>query len=302
MMPQADLLQFMYEQCCELPSFSCHLGTPVQGLIEEAGVVKGINYKVDDIETSLGAELVIAADGRFSRLRKLSGLTAVSTAPPMDVVWSRLPREAEDAHQSAGFYVDQGRMLILIGRPGMWQLGYVFAKGNFSEVKEAGLEFFRNSIGELAPFISDRVGHIKSWDQVHLLNIKSDRLEQWCKPGLLLIGDAAHVMSPVGGVGINCAIADAVSAANILSTPLQTGHVTTDTLKEVQLERQKPTKIVQRFQGVIQKRLVALAIQNKPFKLPLIARCILKIPGLRNLPARMFAIGPMPKRLNVKLD
>jgi len=302
LMPQADLLQFLYEKCLKLPSFTCLTGAPVQSLMEADGRVIGLQYQHHGRQLEMHADLVVAADGRHSHLRKLSGLSAITASAPMDVAWCRLPREPSDPTNAAGFYIERGKMLVLLGRKDNWQLGYVFAKGDFGEVKKNGIAAFRANIGDIAPdFLQHRAPHIESWDQVHLLNIQSDHLTTWHKPGLLLIGDAAHIMSPVGGVGINCAVSDAIATANVLSKPLLEKTLQDEHLALVEQQRRRATNIIQRLQSVIQQRIVKLALNEKPFALPWPARFILSMPGLRNVPAKIFALGPTPTRLEIEI-
>ena len=301
MMPQVHLLDLLAKECEQFDHFDCKMGATVNALLEEEGRVTGIRYRQYDIDYEHTAQLVIGCDGRFSRMRKLSGLTAESDAPPMDVVWCRLPREPEDASLGAGFFVNAGTLLVLLSRGDHWQLGYVFAKGDFEVVKLAGLGALQASIAGTAPFLADRVGALVDWKQVHLLKIKSDCLTQWSVPGLLLLGDAAHVMSPVGGVGINCAIGDAVAAANLLSQPLREGALNHAHLVTLQQARAGKIRRIQRLQGMIQNRLIKLALSGKPFQLPWLARLVLKVPFLRNIPPRMIAHGAASELLDPAL-
>jgi 2-polyprenyl-6-methoxyphenol hydroxylase-like FAD-dependent oxidoreductase len=278
-MPQVVFLNYLHEQAKSYPGFRCVLGAQGE-------------------EHELRADLVIAADGRFSRLRKLAGLEAESLSPPMDVCWFRLPREASDGHEAGGFFVGQGRMLIALPRSDEWQIGYVFPKGDFKTLRESGIQAFRDSIAATAPWLAGRTDVIHGWERVHLLTVSSDRLPTWHRPGLLCIGDAAHVMSPVGGVGINAAIGDAVEAANVLTRPLLDAVAPGEAaLAEVQRRREVPTRIIQGLQARIQDTVVSRALRDEEFHLPLPARLILATPGLRNLPPRIFAQGIKPLRL-----
>lgn len=297
-MPQVVFLNYLHEQAKSYPGFRCVLGAQVQQLVEVDGRVSGVRYRRDGEEHELRADLVIAADGRFSRLRKLAGLEAESLSPPMDVCWFRLPREASDGHEAGGFFVGQGRMLIALPRSDEWQIGYVFPKGDFKTLRESGIQAFRDSIAATAPWLSGRTDVIHGWERVHLLTVSSDRLPTWHRPGLLCIGDAAHVMSPVGGVGINAAIGDAVEAANVLTRPLLDAVAPGEAaLAEVQRRREVPTRIIQGLQARIQDTVVSRALRDEEFHLPLPARLILATPGLRNLPPRIFAQGIKPLRL-----
>ena len=232
-------------------------------------------------------------------MRKILELDAPAQAPPMDVAWLRLPRHANDGYEEGVFYIANGRMLVMFNRPDTWQIGYVLPKGDFSAVKAQGMDAFRKSITDLAPWLGDRPSTIEQWHDVHLLSVKSDRLQRWHYPGLMLIGDAAHVMSPVFGVGINYAIADAVELVNAAVDSLLRGDVPDSALAEVQRLRERPTRIIQRMQAAVQERIVKRALDGKEFDLPGIAKLILRTPGLRDIPARIVASGVSPVRLAV---
>ena len=210
----------------------------------------------------------------------------------MDVLWFRLPRRPGDGRDQISFYLGGGLFIFLLDRGDEWQVGYGLLKGKFSEVKAAGLESLRNDLTRQVSWLGDRVSHLQDWKQVSVLSVESSRVPQWHQPGLLLIGDAAHVMSPVGGVGINYAIQDAVEAANILAGPLKAGKVEESHLAQVQQAREWPVKMIQRFQGYVQEAVVKNAlVKDRPFRLPCLARFALKVPILRNLPAKMIAFG-----------
>ena len=297
-MPQVTFLNYLKEQAEQYPGFRCLLGAQVQQPITIDGRVTGVHYRHGGAEHELRARLVVAADGRFSRLRKLAGLEAESLSPPMDVCWFRLPRETSDGHEAGGFFIGEGRMLIALPRSEEWQIGYVFPKGDFKGLRQGGLEAFRESIARTAPWLAGRAQAIDSWASVHLLTVSSDRLPTWHRPGLLCIGDAAHVMSPVGGVGINTAIGDAVEAANVLTGPLKDGGAPDERiLAEVQARRERATRVIQALQARIQDTVVARALSDPDFHLPLPVRLILATPGLRNVPAKIFALGIKPLRL-----
>jgi len=296
-MPQEDFLHFLSRHAEQYDSFEMLLGTAVTGLIEEHGVIKGVTAKQQGIDIKIGSQLVVAADGRFSKLRKLAGFTAESLSPPMDVAWLRMPRESNDEEDAGAFYIAHGRICVLLTRPKEWQLGYVFPKGDFNEIRKQGIESFRNDIASIVPWLGNRVDIIEDFSNVHLLTVKSDRLEKWYRDGLLFIGDAAHAMSPVGGVGINYAISDAVEAANVLTGPLLANEMSEKHLAEVQQRRIKPTRSIQRLQALMQKNIVSRALRDQEFELPLIARIILKIPFLRDIPGRTMALGITRVRL-----
>jgi len=247
LMPQVRFLEFLTEQARQYPSFHLVMGANVQDLVEENGVYRGVRYRGEDGMYEVRASVVVAADGRFSRLRKAAGLEPVKTSPPMDVLWFRLPRRPDD-QLGATFRVRGGHFLVVLERKDDWQLGYVVLKSSYREIREAGIERLHESIAELAPELADRVAHLDDWKQIAPLSVESSRLAKWYLPGLLFIGDAAHVMSPVGGVGINYAIQDAVAAANILTDRLKAGRVNESDLAEIQRQRYFPTRVIQAFQ------------------------------------------------------
>jgi 2-polyprenyl-6-methoxyphenol hydroxylase-like FAD-dependent oxidoreductase len=293
MLPQAKFLDFVGEEARKLPNFHLALGANVQRLVEEDGVVRGVRYRgSDDAWHEVRAELTVAADGRFSKLRGLAGIELQKTTPPMDVLWFRLPRKDSDPCDVGAIYIHAGHFAVMLERPTEWQVGYAILKGNFQEVREEGIEAVRRSLAAMVPWVADRVGELYDWHQVSVLSVESSRASQWYKPGLLLIGDAAHVMSPVGGVGINVAIQDAVEASNLLADKLKKGALQTSDLAEVQKSREFSVKLVQRFQGFMQQNIAARALdKDKPFRLPLPVRIFLRLPFLRDLPARLIAFG-----------
>jgi 2-polyprenyl-6-methoxyphenol hydroxylase-like FAD-dependent oxidoreductase len=298
MVPQSDFLEFITEEAKRYENFQLLMGASAQELIIEDDVVRGLRYRSDDGQHEVRATLTVGADGRSSRVQRLAGLEAVKTAPPMDIIWFRLPREPSDPEGAFG-RVGTGHILVRLDRLDEWQIGYVIPKGGWQRVREAGLEALREAVAGVLPEFPERVEHLQDWDQVAVLSVESSRCPRWYRPGLLLIGDAAHVMSPVGGVGINYAIQDAVAAANVLSRPLKSGQLETSHLARVQKEREWPTKFIQSVQATIQRRIIADALDtSKPFKFPLLLRLILLIPILRNLPARIVAYGIRPTRID----
>jgi 2-polyprenyl-6-methoxyphenol hydroxylase-like FAD-dependent oxidoreductase len=294
-LPQARFLETVIEEARRFPQFRLILGANVQRLIEENGVFRGVRYQGPDGWHEVRAPLTVGADGRFSRVRNLAGLKLTKTAMPTDVLWFRLPRRPEDIEdRQAGFagFAGRGRFLLLIDREQEWQIGYIFPKGDFQQLRAQGLEALRQAIVEVVPWFEDRVGHLTDWRQVALLSVELGRVDRWYRPGLLLIGDAAHVMSPIGGVGINYAIQDAVVASNRLGKPLLAGRLQPADLAAVQHQRELPTKILQRFQALTQRSLIVPALQaDQPFQLPLIARVCNRLPVLRDLPMRLFSFG-----------
>ncbi|HEX8495501.1 MAG TPA: FAD-dependent oxidoreductase [Pyrinomonadaceae bacterium] len=299
MLPQEHFLEFITDEAKRHENFQLLMGASAQELIVEDDVVRGVRYRSDRGTHEVRALLTIGADGRSSRVRRLAGFEPQKTSPPMDIIWFRLPRKPTDPEGAFG-RVSTGHILIRLDRMDEWQIGYVIPKGGWQRVRKAGLPALREAITDVLPEFPERVEHLQDWEQVAVLSVESSRCPRWYRPGLLLIGDAAHVMSPVGGVGINYAIQDAVAAANILSAPLKAGKVETDDLRKVQREREFPTKFIQSLQAVIQRRLIAEALDtSKPFKFPLLMRLLLRIPILRNIPARLIAFGIRPARLKV---
>jgi 2-polyprenyl-6-methoxyphenol hydroxylase-like FAD-dependent oxidoreductase len=294
-LPQVRFLEFITNEAKRYPSFELVMGANVQELIEEDGVVKGVRYRGHGGWHEIRAQLTVGADGRFSRLRQLAGFEAIKTSPPMDVLWFRLPRSPGDPQGvGVGGRISKGRTLAIIDRRDYWQLGYIILKGRYQQLREAGIEALQQSIAELAPEFADRVKQLKDWSQVSYLGVESSRLPQWYRPGLLLIGDAAHVMSPVAGVGINYAIQDAVVTANVLSEPLKQGHLHPWDLAEVQRQREWPTRVIQAFQALVQQRVIRSALDaSQQFTPP----TILRLPILRDLLARLIAFGIWPVRL-----
>lgn len=292
-MPQSLFLGFLCEQAEKYPGFHRIMGAQVVDLLREGDAVVGVRYRQDGGDHELRAPLTVAADGRFSRLRKVLGFEGRSLSPPTDIAWLRVSRRPDDpgGGQGGAFYVRRGRFLVTLVRPKDWQIGYVFPKGDFQLLRERGIEEFRTSVAEVVPWLTDRVAEIASFHDVHLLKIGADRLPTWHVPGLLFIGDAAHVMSPVGGIGINYAIGDAVEAANVLTAALLAGSVGETQLAEVQRRREKPTRRAQRLQAIIQRNIVARSLGDREFDLPLPARIALEIPFLRDVPARLIALG-----------
>jgi 2-polyprenyl-6-methoxyphenol hydroxylase-like FAD-dependent oxidoreductase len=227
-------------------------------------------------------------------VREQAGLEVVGTAPPIDVLWFRLSRREDDPEEPTG-YIDVGRFVVLINRGDYWQVGYVLPKGAFPRIRASGLESFRRSVGEAVPEVADRTGEIEGWDQVKLLSVEVNRLKRWYRPGLLCIGDAAHAMSPVGGVGINLAIQDAVAAANALAEPLRAGKVEQRHLRAVQLRREVPSRVLQGLQSLAHRRIVAPAVGGGGLPSPPPpVRALLGLRVVRDLPARIIGFGIWP--------
>ena len=294
MMHQAVLLEFLTAQAARFPNFRLVMLANVLQLIEEDGAVRGVRYRSPEAWHEVRAPLTVGADGRFSRVRQLAGFEPIKTSPPMDVMWFRLPKLPGDEEITGGAFgsFGNGHGFVALDRFDYWQAGYIILKGSYQEVRAAGLEALQRSIAEIEPRVAKHVEYLKDWHQFSLLSVESSRCPRWYKPGLLVIGDAAHVMSPIGGVGINYAIQDAVVAANVLTRPLQAGHVSLSDLAEVQRKREWPTRLIQAIQSQIQKRIVASVLRSgEMVRVPWYARFFLSIPFLRDIPPRIMALG-----------
>lgn len=296
-MPQWDFLNFIVEQTRSLPRFQLRMETEVTGLIEDAGRVKGVRARTRAGEIEVRADLVVGADGRHSVVRRSAGLAVDDLGAPMDVLWMRVSRRPGDPQQSLG-NVDAGGILIMIERGDYWQCGLVIRKGGIDEIKGKGLAAFQERLVRFAPVLAGRVSELASWDQIKLLTVTVDRLRKWHRPGLLCIGDSAHAMSPIGGVGINLAIQDAVAASNILAARLLVGTVDEACLIAVERRRTMPTRLTQRVQLFIQKRVITRVLDaSKPVKIPAIFRLMRRMPVLRRIPARIVGMGFRPEHV-----
>jgi 2-polyprenyl-6-methoxyphenol hydroxylase-like FAD-dependent oxidoreductase len=301
LMPQWDFLNFLAEHSVGFPGFGLRMEVEVTGLMQDAGRVIGVHAKSPQGAIEVRADLVVGADGRNSVVREKAGLKVKDFGAPMDVLWFRLTRNPEDPIATMGRF-DAGRIFIMINRGEYWQCGYVIAKGRFEEMRRQGFETFRAEIMRLAPFARDSVRELRSWDDVKLLTVRVDRLLEWFRPGLLCIGDAAHAMSPVGGVGINLAIQDAVAAANLLFKPLRQGQLTIDPLSRIQKRRELPTRVTQWLQVTVQRRIIARVLgETKPFKPPLAVRLLATAPFLRRIPARIVGLGIRPEHVSSEI-
>jgi 2-polyprenyl-6-methoxyphenol hydroxylase-like FAD-dependent oxidoreductase len=290
-MPQWEFLDFLAEEAAKFPEFSLKTLTKATGLIEQSGRVTGVRATTPDGELTIEADLVIAADGRCSILREQAELTVRDLGAPIDVLWMRLPRQADDPPTPLG-NLGAGYVFVMIDRRDYFQCAYVVPKGGYEALRARGLDALRAHIAQIAPLMRDRVATLKDWDDIKLLSVSVDRLEQWWKPGLLCIGDAAHAMSPIGGVGINLAIADAVAAANILAGPLSRGRPADDDLAQVQARRLGPVRAMQAVQVFVQNRVLGPVLtSNQPLRLPWIARVFDKVAWLRRLPALVVGLG-----------
>ncbi|MHA6796027.1 FAD-dependent oxidoreductase [Pseudonocardia bannensis] len=303
LVPQWDFLDLLADAGALEPSFTLRRNAEVVGLLREGGRVTGVRYRdrTTGTEHELTAGLTVACDGRGSTVREAAGLTPRSFGVPMDVWWFRLPRRADDPSGAVGRF-SRGQLAVMIDRGDYWQCGYLIRKGSDAALRAAGIEELRRRFTALLPWMADRVDHLASWDDVKLLDVRLERLRRWYTDGLLLIGDAAHAMSPVGGVGINLAVADAVAAARLLAAPLRrSGRVSRADLRRVQLRRWWPTALIQAGQRVIHRAILGRALAADPTTtpapagLPLPIRLLRRFPALQGIPARLVAIGPLPE-------
>ncbi|MGE5203024.1 MAG: FAD-dependent oxidoreductase [Acidobacteriota bacterium] len=300
-MPQWDFLNFLASRAAAYPTFRLMMRAEVTDIAQAGGRVTGLRAATPEGPIELGADLVVGADGRTSLVRERAGLSVRDLGAPMDVLWFRLSRGPDDPAETMGRF-DAGRIFIAINRGDYWQCGYVIPKGSIEAIRASGLPALLAKIAEAAPFARDRVGELTDWNALKLLTVRVDRLRRWWRDGLLCIGDAAHAMSPIGGVGINLAIQDAVAAANLLAEPLRGGRIEGRHLRQVQRRREFPTRVTQRLQLLVQNRLVTRALENSaPFEPPLALRLLTRVPAIRRLPARIVGLGIRPEHVAAKL-
>jgi len=298
LMPQWDFLDFLVQHARRHPAFHLKMRAEVTDLIEENGAVIGLRAQTPDGPLEVRANLTVGADGRHSVVRERAGFEIVDLGAPMDVMWMRLSRRPSDGEQTFG-HIDRGRVLVMLNRDDYWQCAFVIPKGAADETRQRGMAAFQQEIASLAPFLRDRVSELRNWDQVSLLTVAVDRLRKWSRPGLLCIGDAAHAMSPIGGVGINLAIQDAVAAANILGPKLVRGTPSDEDLRIVQKRRRFPTEATQWMQLAIQNRVIRRVLgSTKPLTLPWPFRLLKIWPFLRRIPARLIGLGFRPEHVN----
>jgi 2-polyprenyl-6-methoxyphenol hydroxylase-like FAD-dependent oxidoreductase len=298
LMPQWDFLNFLAEHGKRYKTFDLRMQAEATDLIEEGGRVVGLRARTPDGLLAIRADLVVGCDGRHSTVREQAGFKSDDYGAPMDVLWFRISRKHADDAETFG-HIEAGRMMIMLDRGDYWQCAYVIPKGGIDRVKADGLEAFRKRVVEMSPFLADRVGELKSFDDIKLLTVTVDRLRQWWRPGLICIGDSAHAMSPIGGVGINIAVQDAVAAANRLAAPLKAGTVTDEDLRAIQERRTLPVRFTQWLQLVIQNRVITavLASEQRP-KPPALFRLFAVFPVLRRIPARLLGIGIRPEHVH----
>jgi len=297
LMPQWDFLNFLAEHGRKFPSFRLLMRTEGLDLIEEGGRIAGVRAQGADGPIELRADLTVGCDGRHSTVRTCAGLQPHDLGAPMDVLWFRLSKKPADPPATMGRFT-AGGIAVLIDRGTYWQCAFVIRKGGMEETRRAGLGAFRESVARRVPMFADRVDELKDWDQVKLLTVAVDRLDRWYRPGLLCIGDAAHAMSPIGGVGVNLAVQDAVAAANILWRPLADRKLEQADLDSVQKRRMFPTRLTQRIQVIIQNNVIGRALQQGgSLKPPLLLRLTSEFPPLRRVPARFVGLGVRPEHV-----
>jgi len=298
--PQWDFLNFLADRAKRFAGFRLLMETEAQTLLTEDGRVTGLRARSRGADLSIRADLTVAADGRTSVLRQLSGCEVIDVGAPIDALWLRLSKKAGDQSETFGNVV-AGGILVAIDRVDYYQCALVIKKGEFEKMRSRGLEAFRENIARIAPFLADRVTELQSWDDVKLLTVAVNRLKQWHRPGLLLIGDAAHAMSPVGGVGINLAIQDAVATSNLLTEPLRNGAPTDDDLQRVQDRRQRPTELTQALQVFLQERILNRVLSSSDkIKLPWFFHFFSWFPALRGIPARIIGVGFRPEHVQTR--
>jgi 2-polyprenyl-6-methoxyphenol hydroxylase-like FAD-dependent oxidoreductase len=293
LMPQWDFLAFVQQQASREPSFRMILSATVVDLVRDAGRVVGVRATTSDGPLEVAADLVVGADGRHSVVRQLAALPREDLGAPIDVLWMRLPRAPSDGDPVLGILAAD-QFLVMLDRGDYWQCAYLIEKGGLDRLKQRGLPAFRAALCALAPFLADRVARLASWDDLKLLTVVVDRLARWWSPGVLCIGDAAHAMSPIGGVGINLAIQDAVAAANQLARPLRARAVMTADLAAVQARRDRPTRQIQALQLAIQRHVLARILAGRGRPVLRVVRFLLRHVGpLRGYLARTFAVGQL---------
>jgi 2-polyprenyl-6-methoxyphenol hydroxylase-like FAD-dependent oxidoreductase len=293
-MPQWDFLNFLSSHAKRFPGFQLNMETEVIDLLIENDRVRGVRAKTPRGDLDFRADLVIGADGRHSITHTGAGFERRDFGAPIDVLWMRISKKQDDPGQSFGFF-QEGKLLVLLDRGDYWQCGFVIPKGGFDEIKARGLHQFQNDIVTFAEFLRDRVSELDDWSKIKLLTVQINRLRDWCREGLLCIGDSAHAMSPAGGVGINLAIQDAVATANLLAEKLRIGPISLDDLRQVQIRREWPTRLIQQMQVFIHRYVVTGRASGRRHSLPVVLRLLKWFPVLRQLPARFIGLGPRPE-------
>ncbi len=304
LMPQWDFLDFLAEQGKRYPGFNLYMETDATDIVVEGGPgherVAGVKANSPAGPIEFHADLTVGADGRHSIVRDRAGFQVGNLGAPMDVLWMRLSRRDSDPDQTGG-YMNYGRIFVTLNRRDYWQCAFVIRKGGYDEIEARGIEALRAEIVRLAPFLDDRVAELAGWDKISLLTVAVDRLARWWRPGLICIGDAAHAMSPIGGVGVNLAVQDAVAAANILAAPLREGRLTTDDLDAVQRRRTFPMKVIQKMQTTMQEKVIDKVLRSdQPIKAPWAIKLFNTFPFLQRIPARIVGIGVRPEHVRTQ--
>jgi len=299
LMPQWDFLNFVATQARAHATFRLLMQAEVTDLRQSDGRVRGCVVTTSEGAIEIDADLVVGADGRHSAVRAKAGLVVEDLGAPIDVLWMRISRKPTDPEGLIG-NLDTGIVFVMIDRDDYWQCAFVIPKGSIDDIHARGLPAFHYRIRSLVPFLADRVDELNDWNEIKLLTVVVDRLKTWHKPGVLCIGDAAHAMSPVGGVGINLAIQDAVAAANILAAPLASGRLSDADLRRVERRRELPTRVVQRGQLAIQDRFLRKALERRAaVNVPVAMRLLQWFPVLRRIPARIVGVGIRPEHVRV---
>jgi 2-polyprenyl-6-methoxyphenol hydroxylase-like FAD-dependent oxidoreductase len=301
-MPQWDFLDFLTQEGRKFPTFDLRMGADANALIEEGGRVVGLRAAGPQGPLEIYADLVVGADGRHSTIRDRAGFVPEEKSTPIDVLWLRLSRRQDDDRNNTLGQIERGRILVKLDRGDYWQCAYVIPKDSFEALRQRGIGLFRADIAGMATVFADRVGEIKSWDDVKLLTVVVDRLPRWYRPGVLCIGDAAHAMSPIAGVGINLAIQDAVATANILAASLKNKSLSLEDLAAVQARREFPTRATQRMQVLVQNRVMKAVLFGppKPLNPPWVLNLFNMFPVLRRIPARIVGMGFRPEHVRTK--
>jgi 2-polyprenyl-6-methoxyphenol hydroxylase-like FAD-dependent oxidoreductase len=297
-MPQWDFLNFLREQGKRFASLRVMMNANATDLIWSGDAVSGVKLDTPEGSLQIEADLTVACDGRHSTVREKAGLELEEIGAPMDVLWFRAGKRG-DEHESLFARVERGKMMVTFDRGDYWQCAYLIAKGQYDAVKARGLEALRDDIVRMAPVLKSGIADVKNWDDVKLLTVAINRLKRWTRPGLLCIGDAAHAMSPVGGVGVNLAVQDAVATANLLAAKLRAGGPTEGELDAVQKRREFPVRMTQAMQVMVQNNIISVALEQGegPLKPPLFARVINAVPWLQGITARFIGLGVRPEHV-----
>src|SRR5579862_191786 len=299
LMPQWDLLNFLSSEASRYPTFTLRLGWEATGLIESNGIIAGVRCNTPDGPQEIHADLTVGCDGRHAISREAAHLPLTEEGVPIDVLWFRISRQPSDPEAGLG-YVNYGRLMVLINRIDYFQIAYIIAKDGFDEIQRDGLDKFQANLDRIVPFLAGRTAEIDSWDKVKLLSVQINCLNRWSRPGLLCIGDAAHAMSPVGGIGINIAVQDAVTAANMLSEPLRTNTLTPEHLEQVQRYRESAVHNTQRVQVLAHRVLKSVLHNPGPIEPALALRIATSVPGFQRLTARFIGMGFQPQHIHIK--